>query len=787
MKSFCILVASIGFVLWCPSYCWGHWENVHVAVSGQAVQSSIGLNSFIVEYFGTGNPANPQLPLVLKNNIQYTHTPNTWVKIGSSDEDGGINGSIGVDARVRHHFYRSDNGGGLTDGADGFAKNSFEWATTQGDYSWGNSRTYEFLALTSSTKIARDENLAKLLYSIGHTLHLNQDLTQPEHSRNDQHRQQEQKAIENYGLTYLKQAKASLAIETMFPKSTRTRDSWRNAGFNKLKDFWDRDKYLGTKAGGSGALVADVLGGVNQLGLAEFVNGNFVGRDASYREFHKASDDQHYFEYPSLESSTTFASKVRKKFGASLQNVTFRDGFVGTKAYVDKLSDGIIIKPHSLVTHNGIKFKAGLASKIEVATTADDEKVLNAYYSALVPKAIEYSTGILDYFFRGQIDYSIVSYSPSEWVITVKNISGESFKGGKFVLLTEDNTSGNRTELDNITLGAGEILADGETREFPAITAAPIANTKYFIVYQGTIGLTGTSASDPVDEGKAIAVKQICCVPESGNAVPNPLEIPVNVDLGTATIIKDPVSFGNFGAGRYQIEYVSGAIHLRSPNEGSTYMYFTRFCYNPDFLCQLHIYVELDSDDSFGSLVGTQSEMLSVVESVTLALNSPSELRTDGGNLGLKLEDTFSLPGEFTFAPPGATYRLRRTAMPYAQPSSVRIKDWETTVKPLLTMSCEYYPVSNENEWDGTFPDEYGDWQYPFYNNLDETSLNGKNISGYVAYESGTWVLSLYSGNSSFWRGEKVVGNDATGRYVQDVDDDPDCPTNLKCITIESY
>lgn len=53
--------------------------------------------------------------------------------------------------------------------------------------SWVKARNYYYDALTKSAKADREGNLARTFYAIGKVSHLLQDLSQPEHVRNDAH------------------------------------------------------------------------------------------------------------------------------------------------------------------------------------------------------------------------------------------------------------------------------------------------------------------------------------------------------------------------------------------------------------------------------------------------------------------------------------------------------------------------------------------------------------------------------------------------------------------------
>jgi len=418
--------------------------------------------------------------------------------------------------RVRNHFYRPDTGGGLTDGPDFYGINSFGWATKRNgggfivgqSHSWQNARDYEYDSLANGSKVMREENLANLMYSLGHVIHLNQDLTQPDHARNDEHAAEKEKAVENYGLKYLDIANRTHAVDQMFPRTRKTWSWWRNNGFLKVRDFWDRDLYKG-RIGDSTALVNDIVAPAKQLGLSEFVNGNFVTKDATYPQAFVAAGmsdrEQHWFAYPSLESSTDFA-RLRRDFGASIHQVVLENGITGDAVYLDKLFDGILILPHSKLTHSGVNFRR-FGGALRASATVDDDQVLNAYYQILMRKAVEYSTGLLDYFFRGEMQAATIPQANGTYKLTIQNVSGQDFKGGKFHLFY-DVASGDRAELtgNDYTMVWNETssaLPDNGTVEATFKPPTGVAVERYTLVYKGSIG------SDPVDNDIAVCACSI--------------------------------------------------------------------------------------------------------------------------------------------------------------------------------------------------------------------------------------------------------------------------------------
>src|SRR5262249_43365929 len=161
-------------------------------------------------------------------------------------------------------------------------------------------------------------------------------------------------------------------------------------------------------------------------------------------------------------------------------------------------------------------------------------------------------------------------------------------------------------------------------------------------------------------------------------------------------------------------EYVDGAldvwIHFGMPEQTEHYSYVTFYENSPA------------SDDSrigvkgsfntglflpgFGTGALGVYSTVDEVEAATLDLNPMAGFDSAGGEFffygSIEHADEFSFSGSTS-----ARYQVRRILKPCPQPDQVRIKNWETLVKPQITV-CSTCPNSSGLEWDGTFPEQDG-------------------------------------------------------------------------------
>jgi len=537
--------------------CLAHETQLHEKITESAALSSVGLQAFLGDNFGSFYApfyTGPNLSLDPTVFGSQEHSPIVWLKEGSRMEDDE-NASL----RCKNHFYDPISGKGLTDRLDLGGISSYVWATAhrgggvalQNHFTWEDARTYQLAGLVETTSGTRRAKLGNLFYTLGHILHLNQDASSPDHVRNDNHVHhsilQNVPVLGNidepFGPHWIEQYGGDHHAEhpewfVAPPLDRRGRSYWRNAGFQKIKDFWDRDKYNGN------ALDLDDdanLRNGGKLGLAELCNGNFLGEDAIYVEYFKKGDN-HYFPLPSRNTGTQYKTAWQSPVTA-FDNSFLKDGSPILRVYLNKIAEGIKVPHHSVLGYLDVIAMTSPQSfemKRNLYTpTINDDSVLQDYHSILIPKAVEYSAGILDYFFRGKIDGSapVWSSATSKYTVAVKNLSGESFKGGEFTLWNDD-ASDNRSQVGS-AFALSSVLADNAVLQM-TFNSPEISSPKFMLVYKGSIGLTGGSPSDSVDENIAIAAKKLKDFHSS-------FESPLGVVFGVGETPPDGwvVDFGN--------------------------------------------------------------------------------------------------------------------------------------------------------------------------------------------------------------------------------------------------
>lgn len=187
-------------ILTVAGHCVAHEGPVHMEISRVAAVNSSGLQTFLSENLEAGHAPFEISPVLTWDQTIVTPgsiAPVEWVKQGSLHEDDyprSINHFYTVTSPLKmitdvallwKIFYYRIPYGHYPSPVD-----SWCWASSEYSASvrrWQDAREYQYKALTNATANVRAEYLAKTLFVLGSVIHLNQDLSSPDHTRNDAH------------------------------------------------------------------------------------------------------------------------------------------------------------------------------------------------------------------------------------------------------------------------------------------------------------------------------------------------------------------------------------------------------------------------------------------------------------------------------------------------------------------------------------------------------------------------------------------------------------------------
>ena len=344
-----------------------------------------------------------------------------------------------------------------------------------GHYSWHDVREYYYKALTLGNKIDREKNFADTFRGLGQLMHLVQDLSVPEHTRNDGHYLP---AYENWVNRTEADGERNVRIlpisGEIFVGDTQVSplffDSSELGNPNHLAsvpiaNLFDTNQYT---------ISANPEVTLNtNIGLSEYTNANFFSPDTVFTEG---------FPYPAWSSVEMTDYEIADPRDRS--RTVYRQ-------YYKKVGDGDA--GYRMATVGFLKsemtiYSPGLAIGLRgYEKPAIDENIYGDYAERLVPRAVGYSAGLLEYFFRGEID--MVPDDESGFGHVIVNNTEED-TDGTFELYY-DNTSDERVKIDwseRYTLGA---LSSGNNKS-PNIIFPTQGDEKepgkYILVFRGRLG-----------------------------------------------------------------------------------------------------------------------------------------------------------------------------------------------------------------------------------------------------------------------------------------------------------
>ena len=455
----------IGLLITFSDSCFGYEKVTHQWITSRAYEAS-NLNKIVssgdLGQIGLDSDAAVWISGVTHNSQRHLFKIGGWIAQGGYDEDI-------PSTRAVNHFFDPITGLGLIYNTF-ILCSSRQWGLGIGscnfiknEYSYKKTYEYYLKGLTEANLMDRESNLAQTFYSIGHVLHLIQDLAQPQHVRNDQHL--DIKVIGNPSLyeDFTKQVTGYMPFAgypVVYPAYSQVIDTpnrfWKSGWIN------DRSKPF--------------------MGMAEFTNYNFVSEGTNF--------DEDSYAYPalSLSGDTPLIDIQTLCNNESYWPTPCPPGLSGkmqfkTYPIQDPISGQVVNNRESTYSI----FSSDLSEKNNQEVYSLNRFNFKAAHNFLIPRAVAYSAGMINYFFRGSMDVSLDDSGNLE----ITNTSGLPMQGVFKVYY--DGANGTRHEVPSATYPSSGIVslnAGAKTSQTlaPPTSPAPGDPGKYLLVFTGKIG-----------------------------------------------------------------------------------------------------------------------------------------------------------------------------------------------------------------------------------------------------------------------------------------------------------
>lgn len=390
-----------------------------------------------------------------------------------------------ADTTSRNHFYDPKYDRPLTLFGTYLGARSSDWAledqavSTGQDFSFHDVRRYFYKALTLPTEQDRSTYFGRTFEGLGHIIHHLQDMAQPQHVRNDIH-------LDRYSLFGLNPLYNPSRYEEFTNKNRATLPFDSGAiQFSNPRAFWIND---------------------SDTGLAQFTNRSFVSAGTNFRMFDGQVVANSTYPNPqptggesSIDIQQLFSNErlpaPRDQDGNLLHgDITFIgsyvDGVLNSRASTLSIFDQDLTTYNKTVTYDADP----LDPDFNYQVTVDRLFTLNQFnfrsaYPFLIPKAVGYSAGLIDYFFRGNLELAIEEDFDSPGQYLIKNKTNEPLMG--LFTIYGDDIADKRLPLpadwnDLVIPAQGQSTPLLAPTQNPALTPDP--NKKNTLVFRGTLG-----------------------------------------------------------------------------------------------------------------------------------------------------------------------------------------------------------------------------------------------------------------------------------------------------------
>ncbi len=342
-----------------------------------------------------------------------------------------------------------------------------------GGYSWQDVRNYFYTALTSEEPGTRENYFAATFRGIGQLMHLVEDASVPLHTRNDAHvRFNYEKWVDKFQRNKYNDEDDEIFNIWLSNESRYGYDkSILSIAPNPLAPvpvarIIDTDQYIGNNP---------EITKSEPVGIAEYTNANFLSNGTIPGTIFDG--DFPYPNIPDLPSSDWEIIDPRNT------STTVKRSYFMTGNDTDV--DGryrLATKPmFELVFYENLD-----EGFLAILPTSLDKDVYQDYAERLIPRAVGYSAGLLDYFFRGEIDMVPDEENGNGYII--KNLSDEDLEGTFSLYYDDESEVRVQIESGNFPL---EISIPGNNKSGNinfTIPDSPKEPGKYILVFKGKLG-----------------------------------------------------------------------------------------------------------------------------------------------------------------------------------------------------------------------------------------------------------------------------------------------------------
>ena len=344
------------------------------------------------------------------------------------------------------------------------------------NYSYSDARQYFYDALTLPSEAGRKSSWGRLFQSLGHVMHHLQDMAQPQHVRNDAHLDEfkllglnpcyNPSLYESYSQTVSGTLPYSAPAGAPFPSAVDI------AAFPTPRSFW-------LSSG---------------KGVAEFGNSNFVSAGSNFDSGRYASPASALpFQVADIQALCADAVPA-----CSNPNLSGSLVFVGSNIQDAYAGGAPVFNPRASTLSI---FDADLKSAGRQEIFTLNRFNFDEAHRFLIPRAVAYSAGMLNYFFRGHFEISL----PDEGVYGV--VDQGSFAGS-------DPATGGfhkvKLKLRNVTPGGTDaqgVAFDNDIAQGTAATLVAVVKFHRNTCYQqdlsgeyGSPGIDWSTCRSPTEE-----------------------------------------------------------------------------------------------------------------------------------------------------------------------------------------------------------------------------------------------------------------------------------------------